>query len=54
MNIKKYNNNGDFVANLRLSSKDREPLRLVTDILGRIIVLYKGEKKIGVEFLEEY
>ncbi len=54
VNIKKYNNNGDFVANLRLSSKDREPLRLVTDILGRIIVLYKGEKKIGVEFLEKY
>jgi sugar lactone lactonase YvrE len=54
VNIKKYNNNGDFVANLRLSSKDREPLRLVTDMRGRIFVLYKGEKKIGVEILDEY
>ncbi|NOY57575.1 MAG: hypothetical protein GXO75_01400 [Calditrichaeota bacterium] len=53
VNIIKYNNNGDFIANLRLSSKDREPVRLVTDTFGKIIVLYKGEKKNGVEFLAE-
>ena len=53
MNILKYNNNGDFIANLRLSSKDHQPVRVVTDESGKIIVLYNGEKKIGVEVLDQ-
>lgn len=53
VDIIKYNNNGDFVANLRLSSKTHEPVRLITDKSGKIIVLYRGEKRNGVEFLAE-
>ncbi len=51
VDIVKYNNNGDFVANLQMSSEDHHPLRLVTDKSGNIFVLYNGEKKIGVEVL---
>ncbi len=51
VDIVKYNNNGDFIMNLRLSSKDHKAERIVVDHLGKIVVLYKGEKKIGVELL---
>ena len=51
VNILKYNNNGDFIANLRLSEPGRQPIRLVVDESEKIFVLYKGEKKIGVEVL---
>ena len=54
VDIIKYNNNGDFIANLRLSSKDYNAERLVVDDLGKIYVLYDGEKKSGVEILDEY
>ena len=53
VDIVKYNNNGDFVTNLRLSSKDHKAERIVVDRLGKIFVLYKGEKKIGVEILDQ-
>jgi hypothetical protein len=53
VNILKYNNNGDFIANLRLSAEDHQPVRVVTDESGKIIVLYKGEKKVGVEVLDQ-
>jgi hypothetical protein len=53
VNIIKYNNNGDFIANLQLSNKDRQPVRVVAEKSGKIVVLYKGEKKIGVEVLAQ-
>ncbi len=53
VHIKKYSNNGDFVTNIHLSSKDRQPIRLVVDDSDRIYVLFKGENKIGVEVLAE-
>lgn len=53
VNIVKYNNNGDFIANLQLSTKDRQPIRVVTEKSGNIVVLYKGEKKIGVEIFAQ-
>ena len=54
VNILKYNNNGDFIANLQLSEPGRQPVRLVVDESDRVFVLYKGEKKNGVEILEKY
>lgn len=51
--IIKYNNNGDFVANLHLSSKDYNADRIVIDKTGKIHILYNGDKKVGVEILQE-
>jgi hypothetical protein len=53
VDIVKYNNNGDFITNLRLSSKDHKAERIVVDHMEKIVVLYKGEKKIGVEVLAQ-
>jgi len=53
VDIMKYNNSGDFVTNIRLSKEDREAIRLFVDQYGRILVLFKGKDKIGVEFLEQ-
>jgi hypothetical protein len=53
VDIVKYNNNGDFVANLRLSHKDHQADRIVIDRMGKIHVLYHGERKVGVEILQE-
>jgi hypothetical protein len=54
VDIIKYNNNGDFITNLHLSSRDYEADRIVIDKLGKIYVLYNGEKKVGVEILQEH
>lgn len=53
VHIMKYNNNGDFVANIQLSKLERNALRLIVDNYGKIYVLFKGEEKIGVEILEQ-
>ena len=53
VDIVKYNNNGDFVANLSLSHKDHQADRIVIDRTGKIYVLYNGDKKVGVEILQE-
>lgn len=50
--IIKYNNNGDRIANLRLSADDRWPLRLTIDRQNRLVVLYKSNTAYGVEVLE--
>ena len=52
VHIKKYNNNGDFVANIQLAKAERDALRLIVDEQGKIYVLFKGEEMIGVEILE--
>ncbi len=52
VDIIKYNNNGDFVANLHLSSKDHNADRIVVDKSGKIYVLYNGDNKVGVEILQ--
>lgn len=51
--IMKYNNNGDFIANIQLHQAGRDAQRLVVDEYGSIHVLFKGKDKIGVEVLEK-
>jgi len=53
VHIMKYNNNGDFVANIRLAKTDRDALRLIVDQYGKIYVLFKGADMIGVEILAQ-
>lgn len=53
VHIMKYNNNGDFVANIQLAKVERNALRLIVDNYGKIYVLFKGEDMIGVEILEQ-
>jgi hypothetical protein len=52
VDIMKYNNNGDFIANIRLSKESREVQRLFVDEYGKILVLFEGEDKNGVEVLK--
>lgn len=51
--IMKFNNNGDFVANIQLSEIDRNALRLEVDDYGKIYVLFNDKDKIGVEVLKQ-
>lgn len=51
VHIMKFNNNGDFVANIQLSEIDRNALRLEVDDYGEIYVLFNDKDKIGVEVL---
>lgn len=51
VHIMKFNNNGDFVANIQLSKVDRNALRLEVDDYGKIYVLFNDQDKIGVEIL---
>ncbi|MEZ5106673.1 MAG: NHL repeat-containing protein [Draconibacterium sp.] len=53
VHIMKFNNNGDFVANIQLSEVDRNALRLAVDDYGKIYVLYNDKDKIGVEVLAQ-
>jgi hypothetical protein len=51
VHIMKFNNNGDFVANIQLSKVDRNALRLEVDDYGKLYVLFNDQDKIGVEIL---
>lgn len=53
VHIMKYNNNGDFVANIQLAKVERNALRLIVDSYGKIYVLFNDNEKIGVEILEQ-
>ncbi len=53
VHIIKFNNNGDFVANIQLSVIERDALRLAVDDYGKIYVLYNDLDKIGVEVLNQ-
>ena len=51
VHIMKFNNNGDFVANIQLSEVDRNAFRLEVDDYGKLYVLFNDQDKIGVEIL---
>lgn len=53
VHIMKFNNNGDFVANIQLSKIERNAIRLTVDDYGKIYVLFDDQNKIGVEVLGE-
>ena len=49
--IAKYNNNGDFICNIKLSDEGREIIQSAVDQHGNIYALFKGQKDMGVEVL---
>jgi len=51
ISVMKYNNQGDWVCNLRMSRADHQPLRVVVDRNDRVLVLYKEDGKVGMEFM---
>lgn len=51
VHIMKFNNNGDFVANIQLSEIERNALRLAVEDYGKIYVLFNDQDKVGVEVL---
>ncbi len=53
VHIIKYNNNGDYLTGISLSDPGKKPVRITTDKKDRLVVLYKTDKKIGVEVLVE-
>ncbi len=53
VHIIKYNNNGDFLTGIALADAGKKPVRITTDKKDRLVVLYKTDKKIGVEVLAE-
>jgi len=53
VDILKYNNYGDFIANIQLSKPDRDARRIYVDEYDKIHVLFKGQDKIGVEILKQ-
>ena len=48
----KYNNNGSFVASWSMTGKHGETSSVV-DPQGRVYILFKGEKEMGVEIFQE-
>lgn len=51
VSIMKYNNNGDFIANLNLSLKAHRESWAVVDDEGLVYALFRGETQMGVEIL---
>jgi hypothetical protein len=49
--VMKYNNNGDWVCNLRMYKRDRQPLRVLVDNNDQVLVLFKEGEKVGIEFM---
>ncbi len=53
VSILKYNDNGDFVTNLRLSTPDRHVSWVAVAKDGTVYALYKGKTEVGVQVLVE-
>jgi hypothetical protein len=53
VSIAKYNNNGDFVCNIRMSVPEHTESWCTVDADGTIYSLYKSRKRAGVEILKE-
>ncbi len=53
VSILKYNDNGDFVANLRLSTVDRHAVWVAVAKNGTVYALYSGKNEVGVQTLVE-
>lgn len=51
VDIIKYNNNGDFIANIQLSNEFRSPIRMMVDHDDRLVVLFDGDDMVGVEII---
>lgn len=53
VNIMKYNNHGDYITGIQLSKQGREAIQAVVNESGRVYVLFKGQRRMGVEVLIE-
>lgn len=53
ISIQKFNDNGDFVANLRLSTSDRRAMWVAVANDGTVYALYVGKTENGVQVLKE-
>jgi hypothetical protein len=53
ISVLKYNDNGDFVTTLRLSTPDRHPKWVTVAQDGTVYAAYQGKTEVGVEVLVE-
>ena len=51
VDIIKYNNHGDFIANIQLSREGRYPIRMTVDHDDRLVVLFESDDMTGVEII---
>ncbi len=51
VDIIKYNNHGDFIANIQLSKEFRYPIRMTVDHDDRLVVLFQSDDMTGVEII---
>jgi hypothetical protein len=49
VSVLKYNNNGDFVTDLTLTTREHKESSAVVDKAGRIYALFEGEHEVGFE-----
>jgi len=53
VSIAKYNNNGDFICDIRMSVPEHTERWCAVDADGTIYSLYKSRKRAGVEILKQ-
>jgi DNA-binding beta-propeller fold protein YncE len=49
VSVLKYNNNGDFVTDLTLTTREHKESSAVVDKAGRVYALFEGEHEVGFE-----